>query len=113
MIPRDLQLFIGAKSKVLAVPRDRIEHMAQRHPSDQHLLPKLEEILERWEFVGQSPKIPNRYEVYSFIDGVTIATVIKVGSIPTPILNTMFRTSSAYLKRLLKKGYLKERGVRS
>lgn len=91
----------------LLVPKNVIEKIEQKHSNDVAYLPKLGEVINRWDFAGISTKDTAKLEFYKELEGIWFTAVAKKDKrLKFYILTTFHRIYRRKLESRLVKEYL-------
>ena len=97
--------------KIVHVPKNIASKIRDKHSADDSILERLPEVLDGWEYVGNSPKGTGKNEVYSMIAGKWITTVIAMPEdMPEAgVLVTLHKIKPSKVTNRVKQGYLKKK----
>ncbi|MDP8925196.1 MAG: hypothetical protein M3O34_20320 [Chloroflexota bacterium] len=70
--------YFGAASPILTVPRNVVDKVVIRHPTDLAALTRLSELIDRWAYAGLSPVHAERLEIYGILDGIWYTAVLRL-----------------------------------
>jgi hypothetical protein len=103
-------LGLGIKSSKVYVSRKVIEHIIEKHPKDYSVcLTSLEDVIQNPDYIGQSPKHTEKYELIKITDdGIVLVALNSIanekGNYP---VESAYIIDEGALKRRIRIGHLK------
>ncbi len=110
VLPTSLGEFIPPDRRVLAVPANVREKVAERHPDDAAMLAQLGRLIHGWECAGRSPSGGDRVEIYGRLDGMWHTAVLAVDEgAGVSVLSTFHRVYERRVEARLSSGRITRR----